>query len=902
MFQEPIDHTKHGIPQLVAEDLDDPSSTQTSHHQDLAACMEQYPDLFALEESMTSQVNPRVDDDIALGQIGLPSLYPVDMGPVDMDSDLSVWNDLFNNTYAIDSFANDYDTRQYQNNNQSDPELFADFLQQWETPNNVEPQDQTSTCHQRIGDMQVTPQYAFDPSLLNYPSEDVVPLDSADTFFAQTGCDSIPVQPTQTTPGFAAIPYDPHLWSYPPIPYHEPFVRPDSIYPDPSDLMYPTQPYFVTQPDLFHGYVPINQPKQSFELDPFLEDYTQNYTSQQQLQYEHVDVEHTSKSKPGRDSTDCDSEEDDRPIKQPRRPKGTNKKNKPKLTSTHSEEDSRRFSAASSTSSLDKPATVKVYRAGCKPQKPKDKWWLRINNSTQGETTRTAKIEEWNNEYKFKPLPIGNWATGKFQFQYAHNFESEQLQDTPISARKVHEYITKYPKDGKKGLVLWIQRTPADSGRRYGSKGHSECLFKNCPKRVVGGQDGTIDVGHYRVAFDEKFTFYGKKTDPYDCPAYAHLYCMERFLDFEYICEVADVRADVRSDMPLEPNGKAAFSFLGKPQLPVLKKFVKAAAVGKLRDTTEFREYPRHEEYAPGSRKLHDHTLVYHMSTASWDTKTRSLKKQFLQRTLTPNQQGVNRGDLEMAMVDKKVRKRGKGKKRKSAGKEASLMELYEECDPEITRRMSLLKRELADILAEEAAEDADETAGNGRKRPKQKKRKPTEDDEEDYAYADGDGSPGKRQRTRHPLDDQQLRVLDTHSGSVLSLSPPCHDDQCCPPANLSLLDPQLDWLPTGPTPVFPELSIDDFPKPETQVPSLSDPEVQKLFALQRRQSNAGLAPSGGIMKSPSHGTKEPKHAGFERQPVSGQKEYRVDDPPRVVSGATGERRSARIAAKQGGS
>ena len=73
---------------------------------------------------------------------------------------------------------------------------------------------------------------------------------------------------------------------------------------------------------------------------------------------------------------------------------------------------------------------------------------------------------------------------------------------------------------------------------------------------------------------------------------------------------------------------------------------------------------------------------------------------------------------------------------------------------------------------------------------------------------------------------------------------------------------------------------------------------LERLLALERRQSFGPM----GILKSPdtSRGGRTPRSAVFRRramfgaQPVSQSKEYRVNDPPSLMSG----RRSARLRAK----
>ena len=71
-------------------------------------------------------------------------------------------------------------------------------------------------------------------------------------------------------------------------------------------------------------------------------------------------------------------------------------------------------STVSCESSLYKPVKVKVIRAGEKPKRCEEKSWVRINNATRGESSRTTQINrraEEGSRYKVKPLPVGEWKT-----------------------------------------------------------------------------------------------------------------------------------------------------------------------------------------------------------------------------------------------------------------------------------------------------------------------------------------------------------------------------------------------------------------------------------------------------------------------------------------------------------
>ena len=355
------------------------------------------------------------------------------------------------------------------------------------------------------------------------------------------------------------------------------------------------------------------------------------------------------------------SSEEDAPIIKRRKAyrKRASGKGKPQ---PHANSDiSRRGSILSQTSddvSLDELAEVEPVRAGQKPKRHEEKSWVRVNSSTKGTTTRTTRINqlaEATSKYKHKPLPVGDWKSSGFKFKYIHHLNMDEFKKQSMSARQVHEYITQFPSDE---LRIWIQIAPGDSARRYASESHSRCIFEKCPNRMWGGKS-TIEVGSYRVAFDEKHKKYGKGVcDPFDCVGYAHLYCMERFLDFPGICETADVKVDDRSGFKKEPKAVAPFTFLNNKHVYdklVAEKFVKAAHMGALHRTPEFRNYPNHCDYTRGEAKPHADTLVAALFKSNLAHRTRSQIKQFVNRKILPGVFPIHQGDQEMANIDKMV-------------------------------------------------------------------------------------------------------------------------------------------------------------------------------------------------------------------------------------------------------
>ncbi|KAH6644707.1 hypothetical protein C7974DRAFT_26531 [Boeremia exigua] len=563
--------------------------------------------------------------------------------------------------------------------------------------------------------------------------------------------------------------------------------------------------------------------------------------------------------------------------------------------------------SVSSASTSATPAEPAKYLPGEKPKKVDTKPWIRTNANTEGDT-RTSKINNWKNKYGYKPLPLGTWSFGKHTFTYTQYENVDFLTEAPMSTRKISDYIFKYPSDDDKRLILWIQKMPADQGRRYGSKQHSKCAFRDCPmQRYV---EGTISTGEYRVAFDEKHHTYGDRVDPYDCTAYAHLYCMEQFLDFERVCQEADVRIDTRLDMPLEPNGRAAFSMVDVPARHEIGRFLKAASQGKLRQSQHWYNYPLHADYKRDEQKPHECTLTYLAHCMYEAHQDDSHKRQAALRRVTVSQRRVHLGDLEMSVADKRIMLDVYGGKKKA--RNAKLEDHYDE---RILYHITRAEQEAKAFLE-----------GKRRKKTsakKSKKRKigegdDTDEEEEFTCSTQSRGTRTTRQKKQRvnyaespvmqqyaqasyaqprPVQpastlEQQVQHLQTHVAT--NFSPPPKPAPTQPP-----IDPMLALdFPFSPytVPATPKFDISDFPTCEDDLPS---DNLEKVLALERRQSFAAELGPTSILKSPAY-ARTPRsvtfarRVGFEAQPVSASKVYRVDDPPTYMSG----RRSARLAKK----
>lgn len=274
-----------------------------------------------------------------------------------------------------------------------------------------------------------------------------------------------------------------------------------------------------------------------------------------------------------------------------------------------------------------------------KPKIPKDKPWIRINRETRGGTSRTLKINNYNPDemYEQLPHPIGPWSAGhsKRKFEYSSHHE---LADREMTIARLKQFIQCHPRKDDCKLTLYIQRTPADSKRRYGSDQTERCRFEDCPARLYGksvASRGLITPGNYRVAFDEFSYGYGtnkgSRADPFKVAFFVHLYCLERFLDFPALCRLDNisVEADHRQAMPSEPNAKFGAALLG-PELKIAASFIDACRSGNLRSPNgEWTNYPHHTKIGSEIKwKDHYDTLNYRLQNSKNTIRSSKVQRQ----------------------------------------------------------------------------------------------------------------------------------------------------------------------------------------------------------------------------------------------------------------------------------
>ncbi|KAF2843675.1 hypothetical protein M501DRAFT_994681 [Patellaria atrata CBS 101060] len=299
-----------------------------------------------------------------------------------------------------------------------------------------------------------------------------------------------------------------------------------------------------------------------------------------------------------------------------------------------------------------------------KPRKDSTHYWVRTNTTTAGKTSRTGKINQFDPSTVYKQLPnvMPDWHSSSYKFKYNKFGELEQKI---FSVEKLRQFLFEHPKTKDCELKLWIQKSPADSARRYPFPHSNKCRFADCPMQVY--QTGTILHGHYRIAFDEKWFKYRDNSDPFRMAGYVHLYCLERFMDFPKICRKLDIEVDERF-LVSEPNARFAATLNGSSEAGIARTFIDLCKRRKL--DKEFPDYPRHNEFHRGEQKPHEYTLTRAMNYERISKRPTAQVKEFERRGLQGSHVLIHMGDLEMFCLAKLARKEVKLKSKKRAKKD----------------------------------------------------------------------------------------------------------------------------------------------------------------------------------------------------------------------------------------
>lgn len=179
------------------------------------------------------------------------------------------------------------------------------------------------------------------------------------------------------------------------------------------------------------------------------------------------------------------------------------------------------------------------------PNKP----WVKINATTEGRNLRSAKIQGFNPAEVYTPLPEIPQPWGSFAYTQHGELEANRVYSVAEIRNFLYEHPLNNLPDGQaKQFRLWVQRSPADSARRYPHQNSSRCRFHDC-----FGPERGIHAGHFRVTFDEQ-SFQNANVDPFLNAGYVHLFCLEQLMDFPQIVRDFDIRIDDRA-LPAEPDG-----------------------------------------------------------------------------------------------------------------------------------------------------------------------------------------------------------------------------------------------------------------------------------------------------------------------------------------------------------
>ncbi|MCJ1256230.1 hypothetical protein MMC24_004051 [Lignoscripta atroalba] len=287
------------------------------------------------------------------------------------------------------------------------------------------------------------------------------------------------------------------------------------------------------------------------------------------------------------------------------------------------------------------PLGIVREQAGREEAKP----WVKTNPS-KGMNRRTTKIADYKPEEHYQPLPNtpDSWSC----FEYTSH--GELKPNRYYTAQEIEHYLSSHPLHNtnagydpkSSGLVLWIQRNPADSARRYPTKDSSRCRFINC-----FGSRNTIGQAQYRIAFDEQY-HKDANHDPQHNAGYVHLYCIEKLLDFPQICARMNVQAEDRT-LPNEPNGRNRMLFSTGQELDIAKDFITTC---QQRGTPE--GYPHHHM----ANRPHEGTLVHKLAAAKLQHQPQAIQKQRVARGEKDSMVSKHLGNLEIEATERdKTRK-----------------------------------------------------------------------------------------------------------------------------------------------------------------------------------------------------------------------------------------------------
>ena len=185
----------------------------------------------------------------------------------------------------------------------------------------------------------------------------------------------------------------------------------------------------------------------------------------------------------------------------------------------------------------------------------------------QSDKSRIQRNQKYIQNRAYTPLKEAPESWDIFQYTKHGELDPSRL----FSAEEVNRLLFTHPlhrghrnlKESE--LMLRVHKTPAASAKRFPNG--LKCRFKDCPMR-------TINQGQYLVVLDELSVQYPDH-DLFLNAAYFHLFCMERFCNFQEICATMNVSAKGR-DSRKEEGRKNRFCLSLGEEERVVEDFVES--------------------------------------------------------------------------------------------------------------------------------------------------------------------------------------------------------------------------------------------------------------------------------------------------------------------------------------
>ena len=264
------------------------------------------------------------------------------------------------------------------------------------------------------------------------------------------------------------------------------------------------------------------------------------------------------------------------------------------------------------------------YSPRLKTIRDSQKEWIK-SGPTTGANRRSKNIATYDPLQHYDPLPAPPRPWGCFNYTPYGELEENKVYTIP----EIYEFL--YDRPQERPLTLWIQKIPSDSARRYPTQFSNHCRFQDCP-----GHKNTINIGQYRVAFDEHVNT--RRHDPFHNAGYVHLWCLEKFFDFPVLVGDLDIRTDLR-ELRKEPGGVNKMALGSLFEKDISEDFINRCRRGDFPP-----DYPRYDE----PDRPYAGTLNHRLTLEKVDRERNRTEKQREIRGTKPSMISEHLNDLEV--------------------------------------------------------------------------------------------------------------------------------------------------------------------------------------------------------------------------------------------------------------